>query len=168
MTEPQTVPQSVAQLVDLVREGRSQWDALLAQVTEEQMVQPGVAGDWTIKDIIAHISWHEREIIGVLGSHALVGSELWTLPMDERNAQIFIENEHRSLDDVRAESSEIFPGLCEGLGTLEEEDLTDPGRFPGMPSEWQPWSLIANNTYEHYEQHIPDVRAWLAAPEMNG
>ena len=158
-------PQSVSQLLELIQQGRRQWDDLLAQVSEERMTQPGVAGDWSVKDIIAHISWHEREMVGVLGSHALVGSELWNLPMDQRNAQIFAENEQRSLEEVRAEASEVFPQLCEGLGTLAEEDLTDPGRFPGMPLEWKPWSLIANNTYEHYEQHIPDVRAWLAASE---
>jgi hypothetical protein len=151
--------------LDFIQQGRVQWDALLAQVSEERMTQPGITGDWSVKDIIAHVSWHEREMVGVLRSHALLGSELWNLPQDQRNAQIFEENKQRSLEDVRTEASGIFLELCEGAEALEEEDLTDPGRFPGTPSEWQPWQLIANNTYEHYQQHMPDVRAWLEGSE---
>ena len=30
-----------------------------------------------------------------------------------------------------------------------------------MPEEWEPWKVIASNSYEHYHQHIPGIRAWL-------
>ena len=28
---------------------------------------------------------------------------------------------------------------------------------------WQPWKLIAENTYEHYQDHLQDAQAFLEA-----
>lgn len=150
-----------AQFLENLRTGRSQWDALLAEVGEERMTQPGVAGEWSVKDIIAHVTWYEREMVGVLEAHALVGSDLWDLPTDQRNIPIYEENRERPLTDVLAEAQRVYRQLLELVESLAEEDLTDPGRFEGMPTEWQPWDIIAGNSYEHYRQHIPDIRAWL-------
>ena len=52
-----------SQLLDRTRRARAEWEALLAQVDDAHMVQTGVCGDWSVKDIIAHITWHEREMI---------------------------------------------------------------------------------------------------------
>ena len=70
----------------------SAWDELvevLAKYKETQMMLPGVTGSWSAKDILAHISWFEHEMIGVLQQRALVGSEWWNLPVDERTQKIY-------------------------------------------------------------------------------
>lgn len=157
MSEPITK----SQLLDRTRRARAELDALLARVDDAEMVQAGICGEWSAKDVLAHITWHEREMIGTLQAHALDGSELWDLPLDQRNAAIFEENKDRSLQDVRDETQPVFNLLLQWVESLPEEDLHDPGRFPGMPDDWQPWKLIAENTYEHYEDHIPQFREWL-------
>jgi len=43
-----------------------------------------------------------------------------------------------------------------------DENMTDPTGFPNMPPDWQPWLVIAQNTYQHYQDHIKDVERWLA------
>jgi len=149
-------------LLDTLRAGRAQWEELLAQVDEVRMLQPGVAGEWSIKDIIAHVTWGERELLGVVQAHALVGSDLWTLPQDDRNAVVFEENRDRPLHEVLAEAQQVFPQLLEALETLSDEDLIDPRRFRDMPVDWVPLQIISGNTYKHYQQHIPSIRAWLA------
>jgi hypothetical protein len=156
-------PMTKAKLVEAIRKGRAEWDALVDEVGTERMSQPGVAGQWSVKDVIAHITWHEREMIGVAQAHALVGSNLWDLPTDQRNAAIFEANRDRSLADVLTEAQQVFPQFLAAVEGLTDEDVNDPGRFAHMPADWQPWKLIAENSYEHYEQHIPDIRAWLDA-----
>lgn len=151
-----------------LRTGRAQWEALLEQVGEDRMTQAGVSGEWSLKDIIAHITWHEREMVGVLQARALVGSDLWNLPTDERNAAIFEQNRHRPLDEVLTEAQQVYPQLLAGVEELEEQDLIDPGRFRHMPADWQPWKIIADNSYAHYHQHIPDIRNWLEGSEQRG
>jgi hypothetical protein len=48
-----------------LRAKHAEWEALLAEVGEARMVQPGVAGEWSVKDIVAHVTWGEREMAGM-------------------------------------------------------------------------------------------------------
>src|SRR3972149_1809130 len=100
---------------------RAEWDSLLAQIDEARMTEPGVVGEWSVKDMIAHITWFEREMVGVLRARALVGSDLWNLPHDERNAAIFERNRHRPLSDVLAEAQQVFPQLVELVQSLDDQ-----------------------------------------------
>ena len=150
-----------ARLLDTLQAERARWEALLAQVGEARMTQAGMAGDWSVKDIIAHIAWHEREIAGVMQARAFVGSDLWELPQDERNAAVFQENRNRPLQEVLTESKEVFQRLLESLEPLSDDDLTSPDRFPPMPADSMPWQLVASNSYDHYPQHISSVQALL-------
>ena len=131
------------------------------------MIQPGVVGEWSIKDLVAHITWHEREMVGVLKARALVGSDLWDLPQHKRNAIIFEENHHRPLREVFAESQDVHQELVEELLKLSDEDLNDPGRFADMPADWIPWDLIAGNTYIHYQDHLKDLHEWFERARQN-
>jgi hypothetical protein len=81
-----------AELLTMIRTARARWETLLAEIPLALLTEPGVIGEWSIKDIIAHISWGERENIGVVRAHAVVGSELWQLSEDERNAAVFEQN----------------------------------------------------------------------------
>ena len=46
-----------------LREEYQQWEALLNQIGEERMDQSGVAADWSIKDIVAHLTgWRRRTV----------------------------------------------------------------------------------------------------------
>lgn len=153
---------TVQELIDMVKRERAAWEALIEQIEPERMTQPGVAGQWSLKDIIAHISWHEREMVGLVKAHALAGSELWNLPTDERNAAIYTEIRKQSLEQVLEESSRVSQQLLNILPSLTNQDLTNPESFPGMPPDWQPWMIIAQNTYEHYQDHIPDIERWIS------
>ena len=138
------------------------WEALIQQVDQEQLIPPGLAGWWSLKDIIAHITWHEKEMVGLITANALVGSELWNLPTDERNAAIYELVKEQPLEQVLQESEQAHQQLLDALPTLSDQDLVDPSGFPNMPPDWQPWLVIAQNTYEHYQDHIKDVERWLA------
>lgn len=44
------------------REERARWEVLLAQVGSEHMRQPGALGEWTFKDLVAHLNgwWYDE------------------------------------------------------------------------------------------------------------
>lgn len=155
-------PFNIPNLLEHIRRNRREWEALLAQFSDAQMAQPLLAGGWKLKDVIAHITWHEKEMIGLLQTRKLAGSELWNLPTDERNAAIYEQNRARSLGDVRSEAQAVFDQLMVLLAAVTEEVLLDPAHFAGMPSDWRPLDIVAQNTYEHYKQHIPAVRELVA------
>jgi hypothetical protein len=80
--------------------------------------------------------------------------------MDERNAHIAAMSSARTADDVRMESDLVFGQLCAAIGACPDELLNDPRRL-GLPDEVVPWTLVADNSYEHYRQHASAIRAWL-------
>lgn len=155
-------PTTVSQFIDILQQERAKWNTMIDSIGREDMLKLGVVGEWSLKDIIAHITWFEREMVDLVKAHALVGSELWNLPTDERNAAIYKQVRAQSLDQVLDESEQVHQQLLELLPTLSNEDLTNPGSFPNMPPDWQPWLIIAQNTYEHYQQHMPDIQKWIS------
>ena len=149
------------EFLERLRSGWAKLEGLLAEVGEARMTQPGVAGVWSVKDVIAHVTWFEREMVGVLRAKALVGSEWWGLPQDERNAAVFEQNRGRALADVLAEARAAHQQLVEAVEALSDDDLNDPRRFADMPADWIPWEVVEGNSFGHYPDHISTIRAWL-------
>ncbi len=139
---------------------RANWEELLKGIDARRMEQPGAAGNWSVKDIIAHVTWHEKEMLGVLRTKALAGSEWWNLPTDQRNEKIYEQNRGRSLEDVLQESHKAYGDLLAAFEAASEVDFLEAGRYRDMPQDWIPWEIFAQNTYEHYQQHEPSLAAW--------
>ena len=148
--------------ISTLRKAREEWEDLLAQVSEEQRLQPGAAGKWSVKDVIAHVAWGEREIAPVMRTHVLAGSELWNLSDDERNEIVYQQNRDRSWHEIMNEEQQAYADLLAAAQTLSDEDLNDSHRYKQMPEEWVPWQLYAGNTFNHYQDHMPSIREWLA------
>jgi Protein of unknown function (DUF1706) len=147
---------------------RAEWDDMLAQIPREQMIVPGVndAG-WTVKDIIAHVAWYENEAAYILKSHTLdsqspENSRLWETPINERNTVIFEQNRDLPLDEVLARGQEAYKAFLQEAQKLADEDLNDPTRYKDMPEDWTPWEVVASNTFEHYPDHVAELRTWRA------
>ena len=150
------------------RKDRAEWDRVLAEVGEDWMLDPVLPGGWSVKDVIAHVNWYEREMVALLEGRALVGSELWNYSADVRNVPIYEQGKHLPLEEVLADSDRLFERLWELVSQLADEDLVEASRFDKMPEGWEPWKVIAGNTFEHYQQHTPDIRAWLDKRGKNG
>ena len=151
------------QLLKAIQVARAEWDAVLAQVDPSRYEESGVSGDWSLKDVIAHISWFEREVCHALRIRSYEeGSEWWLLSADQRNARIYDSNHERTLGDVLAESTSTYTALLSAIDALSDEDLKDASRFPYSPPGAQPWEIITQNSHEHYQHHVGDLRDWLA------
>ncbi len=150
------------ELLEDLRAGRAEWDTLIAKVDPARLDEPGVEGEWSVKDIVAHVTWYEREMIDLFNTHVLTGSELWGQPQDARNAEVFKQNRERPPTEILAEAQQVFRELYAALQPLDDQDLNDPSRFQNMPGEWVPWQILAGNSFTHYPDHIPSIEQWLA------
>ena len=149
---------------DLIRQiasSRSGWDELLAQVGDDLALRPGAEGELSAKDLVAHVTWYEREVARMLRSRTMDVAGLWALGPDERNAAIYDEARCMSLEDVRAESARVFAALMEQLELLPEEAYSDASRFSNMPPDWEPGKLIVGNTIWHYPDHTGSIKRLL-------
>jgi len=54
------------QLLDRLENAWADLQASFAGLSEAQMTQPGVTGDWSVKDILAHVTTWEEEALRML------------------------------------------------------------------------------------------------------
>ena len=48
-------------LLEAIEREREAWEALLAEVGEDRMLEAGPMGEWTFKDLVAHLNgWRAR------------------------------------------------------------------------------------------------------------
>jgi len=147
--------------LNTLQETRAQWEELLAQVEEERMQRPGATGKWSVKDVIAHVMDGERELVQIMHTHVVTGSELWNLSDDERNEIVYQQNRERPLHESRSEEQQAYANLLAAAQTLSDDDLNDPHHFQRMPEEWVPWRLFAGNSFKHYQDHMPALHTWV-------
>ena len=83
----------------------------MGQVAPEEMQLAGFCGEWSLKKVMAHILWHESEMIAMLETRSFGGSPYWKLPTDERNERILQEMRTLELTAVRAQASQTYEGL---------------------------------------------------------
>ena len=157
-------PRSKTQLLTELRQEQSAWEALLDEIGQAHMTQPEVAGSWTIKDIVAHVTgWRRRTVrrFQALLHHEPDFSPPWPPELredDDINAWIYEANRARPLAEVLSESREIFQQLVETLDAFSEEELQDLRRILGLEEEQVSGSMF----FAHFQQeHEPDMRAWL-------
>ncbi len=149
---------------DLLRqifEAKVEWEATSSLLSQEEQAQLPVAGDWKVKDIYAHLAWHERQMLEWFNAGRFTGSDWWNLPLHERNAKIYEEGRDMAADDVRQMSRDVHEALVKALEGLTDAQLNDPAAWPDFPGEWQPWRIIADNTYLHYQDHSADLKRFI-------
>jgi len=125
--------------------------------------EPGVKE--SVRDFLYHISWYEAEMVNLLTHKDLHGSDWWDLPLDDRNALIQATCRQTSLQQVIDQEKETFRSMVILLESMEEISLNDPAAFKGMPDEWQPWSVIASNSCDHYLEHLDQLQTILLLPK---
>ena len=153
-------------LLETLRSKRAEWDAVLAEIPAAQMDEPGVAGEWSVKDIIAHVAYHERwyadRLHESLRGEKYAPTAIDRMDFDERNDLIFQQNRHRPVEDVLAESRLVFQRLVEAVEAHAEEFLIEPQHFEGAPEPVAVWKMLRGDVYDHYGQHVPALKHWLA------
>ena len=172
-----TEPISKKQLLAEMQSEQAAWLALLDEIGEENMTQPEVAGGWSIKDIVAHLTgWRRRTVLRFRGAldptlditppwSAALGELDEDDDVDKINAWIYQTNRDRPLADVLNAEREVFQKLVAAVNALSDEQLNDPQRFSWLGGERLTGALI----FDHFhEEHEPDMRAWLAKVKQAG
>ena len=141
----------------MVTIGRS-WDELLGSIeglSKDELRRPGVVGDWSVKDLLAHISTWEEEGLHHLPTVAegkkppTYASKYGSL--DGFNALKFEENSKRSLPEVTARLHAVHQQVLDYLETVPDELLHSKERFR---------SRLRWDTYSHYAMHAKHIREW--------
>ena len=114
-------------------------------------------GDWSVRDIIAHVTWWEQEAL----THLPLILDGGTPPrysvtyggIDAFNAQQTVQKRPLSLAEVRRQRDETHRRLINFIQSVPEEQFIRETRFRHR---------LRLDTYSHYPQHAQAIRQWRA------
>ncbi len=157
---------SKAQLMSELKQENTDWQALLDAIGEANMTQPEVAGGWSIKDIVAHITeWRRRTVkrFQIIRNPNVDLTPHWPKALqdddvDKINAWFYEVNRDRPLTDVLDDSREVIQQLIDAIDALSDDDFQDPRIVAWLDGE----QLTGAYLFGHFhEEHEADMRAWL-------
>jgi len=135
-----------ASVGERIRAEHARLEALLAGFSDEQLVQPGRFGEWSAKDMLAHITFWEQRLIAYFNGarESLVQpDEDESVAIDRINAEVLAANRDRPLAEVRAAFASSYQQVLALAETLSAEQLADEELY----------GLVAGDTFEHYREH---------------
>jgi hypothetical protein len=160
-----------AELLERMEAGRAEWERVLVRIAEPQMTAPLLKNGWSVKDVVAHVMAYERWTAAQIRAAArgieptpreLYGTDdvppgVDTPDTDARNVALHAYCHDMPLADVMAGSQRAFDELLAVVQETPEVQLADPGLSPWLGGvSWV--NLIPEQSYEHYEQHLPELR----------
>lgn len=151
---------SADDLLERALDERAALAALWRGLSEEEMIRrPGPQPDWSVKDVIAHITWWEGAMADWV-KRALTGEMLTrTETPDEINARIHRDNRDLPLSTVLEAFAASFPSVESLLERLTDEEINDTEvcNIRDMPLLY----FLVGNTFAHYADHVDDLRAYI-------
>lgn len=148
------------ELTTKILTGRTQLEAALSHVDEERMPLIILHGEWSVKDLIGHLGFWENSVVSLFNA-LRAGKTPEPFPeLDALNARVLSESRKQSLSEVRRQEKSAYQKVLSLIKDASDRELFDPAHFPwteGRPFE----SFISDNTYGHYEEHLPELTAWL-------
>lgn len=161
---------SKKQILTALQDILDRWQELIASLSEEQITDPSLPSNWSVKDVVAHMyAWQQASVARVTA--ALNGKEpdypeWWVMMgldpeehLDQTNALIYQINRDKPWSGVYAGWKAQFLHYLELLKQIPEKDLFEPGRYAWMGT----YALSASSmgSLEHHEEHLETLLAWL-------
>ena len=124
-------------------------------VSDAELMEPGVTGAWSVKDIIAHVTWWEEEALTHL-PFILTGGKpprysVMYGGIDAFNRKMTGLKQSLSLARVKRERDNTHHRLIEFLQNVPEDQIVRETRFRRR---------LRLDTYGHYQKHAEAIRRW--------
>jgi hypothetical protein len=151
-------------LVANIEAERALWASLVEEIGEDRMTEPGPMGEWTFKDLTAHLlGWRDRTIarLEAAAEGRPEPPAAWPAELDDDdsiNAWIHEHNRDRTVREVLDDIDRSYERLANAIAALPQETLTDPDAFRWLGGQ----SLADRELFGHlHDEHEPSIRAWL-------
>ena len=154
--------QTKIELIESIEREYTNLQAALGGLSEEQLHRPGVVGDWTVKDVLAHIAvWQSRLITSMFKIEKDFKPETVEAQadVDRLNAQWYREQKDRDFEQIWDDLDSSYHQLLKRLDNWSDDALFDPKRCKWMKG--QPFAeYVLGDSAEHYAEHAAQIREW--------
>jgi hypothetical protein len=155
-------------ILEALRSSREKLLEAISGLSDDVITNEMVIENWTIKDLLYHISMWEAELVKLLWQASQeqppTTVHFSNVPVDEINAAWYAQGRNRPLARVMEDLQTVHKQTLRRAGALSDSDLNDPKHHP-----WQKnhplWKWIADDSYEHEEEHAAQIAAWRARLE---
>lgn len=152
------------QILRELRESRAEFLDAIEGLDESEIMEPGVVGEWSIKDLLAHLNRWEGELVTMLWQvkegrfpdrPEISGQD----QIDEINRRWYLESRDRPLDMIESDFRALRPQTIRRVEAFSTEELNDPDFHKALRGE-PLWRWIEVDTFEHEREHAEQVRRW--------
>lgn len=154
-------------LLDRIRDAWNELVGAIDGVPPARLSATPSNGGWSAKDHLAHITVWLNVICARIDRQPehlvfLMGApEHANANVDKLNEKAYHVHRHETVEEVIAELKDSHRRTVLRIERMTESELSSKGK-PGQPNSKPLIAHIAADTYEHYLEHLRDVRALLA------
>jgi len=144
----------VTKLVKRVDTAWAEFQESYADVSDARLVEPGVMGEWSVKDILAHVTTWEEEALTHLPLIIAGGTPPRYVTyggLDAFNAQMTAQKRGLSLAAVRRRLDDTHRRLIAYIQSAPADQFTGDTRARRR---------LRLDTYGHYPLHAAAIRDW--------
>ncbi len=153
----------ISSLVAELDAARDAFSNALAGADAALLTAPGLVGEWSARELIAHLAHWDRWATTCLehpsteGLASLVTGE-WDV--DAQNAEVAARAAGMSLDAVRDAEAVAFSAFRDRLESLDPDALDVEAPWGGTLE-----TVVRENGPDHYRPHAEEVAAWFGAED---
>lgn len=155
---------SVERLAELRREldaQREEFSSALAAMDPALLTAPGLVGDWSARELVAHLAhWSDwaSTCLAAAADNRLPELVTDTWDVDAQNADVAREVASMPMSAVRDREADSYERLVDRLSALDPSLLAAPAPWGGTVED-----IVIENGPAHYAQHVEHVRGWFAS-----
>ena len=153
------------EILDQLDSTREQMLIQLEPLSDEALVKPGVLGEWSVADILAHLTaWESELVTAMLQIDKGKKPGRWlaaNADVEAYNAGRYAENQGRDLDRIFADWHNVRLKLEEWLDSFSEKELSDPKRYRWAKNV-SLGKIIMETSFEHEAEHLPEIASFSA------
>lgn len=159
------------EIISKLYAGRKNFLDAIQDLSNQDLETLNVSEQWTVKDIMAHLTRWEAELVKLLWQAknnvkpTTVHFNLQSV--DKINARWHIESQSRSLDVVLADFHSVREQTIRRVKPFPDAALNDPQYFPWLESK-PLWKWIINDSIGHEVEHVAQIRSWRRREGMQG
>ena len=157
MAEP--ITPHVQELLDGLATARDEFLAAVADIDPALRTTPGLVGDWSARDLLAHVGYwagHAAESLHRAEQGELHEFGRDDLSVDDRNDVVTRVARETDYATVASREQGAYEAFVARLTAVDPECLDDRDADGDRLEE-----IVAFDGADHYREHTLDIRAWF-------
>jgi uncharacterized protein (TIGR03083 family) len=151
------------EILDALEDEREKLLDAIEGLDDEQLSAPGASGDWSVKDMLYHLTMWEAELVKLLWQAKQEAPpttiHFGKVDVDSINARWFELGKDRPLEQVLDDLQAVRKQTVRRVETFNDADLNNPQRYPWLKNH-PLWVWIAEDSFKHEAEHAEQINTW--------